>query len=295
MQQAFTDPADWIVILPVALPLIGAALLLMLHSLRDLHWILAMAVALAVIACDLELLRRTLETGPVSMTMGNWLPPFGISFTADAMGAAFALTSAAVTLLLMVYVEGGPPGSRPQGLHRLMLLLLAGVSGCFLTGDLFNLYVWFEVMLIASFGLMVLGGTRRQLDGAVKYGFLNFLATSFFLLALGLLYGLLGTLNMADIVARAPSANPAAMAGVASLFLLAFGMKAAAFPVNNWLPASYHTPPPAVSALLAGLLTKVGVYALLRSLVMVLRRSAPLPKRICVARSASSSSAVSAR
>jgi multicomponent Na+:H+ antiporter subunit D len=276
MQQAFTDPGDWIVILPVALPLIGAALLLMLHSLRDLHWILAMAVAVAVIACDLELLRRTLETGPLSMTMGNWLPPFGISFTADAMGAAFALTSAAVALLLMVYVEGGPPESRPQGLHRLMLLLLAGVSGCFLTGDLFNLYVWFEVMLIASFGLMVLGGTRRQLDGAVKYGFLNFLATTFFLLALGLLYGLLGTLNMADIVARAPSANPAAMAGVAALFLLAFGMKAAAFPVNNWLPASYHTPPPAVSALLAGLLTKVGVYALLRSLVMILPASRDL-------------------
>jgi multicomponent Na+:H+ antiporter subunit D len=276
MQQALTDPADWIIILPVALPLIGAALLLMLHSMRDLHWILAMAIALAVVACDLELLRRTLETGPLSMTMGNWLPPFGISFTVDAMGSAFALTSAAIALLLMIYVEGGPPASRPVGLHRLMLLLLAGVSGCFLTGDLFNLYVWFEVMLIASFGLMVLGGTRRQLDGAVKYGFLNFLATSFFLLALGLLYGLLGTLNMADVVARAPTANPAAMAGVASLILLAFGMKAAAFPVNNWLPASYHTPPPAVSALLAGLLTKVGVYALLRALVMILPASRDL-------------------
>jgi multicomponent Na+:H+ antiporter subunit D len=110
----------------------------------------------------------------------------------------------------------------------------------------------------------------------VKYGFLNFLATTFFLLALGLLYGLLGTLNMADIALRAPEANPAAMAGVGALLLLAFGMKAAAFPVNAWLPASYHTPPPAISALIAGLLTKVGVYALLRSLVMLLPASREL-------------------
>jgi multicomponent Na+:H+ antiporter subunit D len=273
MQQALANPADWIIILPVVLPLIGAALLLMLHGLRELHWALAIAVATAVLACDVELLRRTLETGPMSMTMGNWLPPFGISFTADAMSAGFALAAALVSLLLMIYVQGGVVASRPEGLHRLMLLLLAGVSGCFLTGDLFNLYVWFEVMLIASFGLMVLGGGRRALDGAVKYGFLNFLATSFFLLALGLLYGLLGTLNMADIVRVAPTANPAAMAGVTALLLLAFGMKAAAFPVNNWLPASYHTPPAAVSALLAGLLTKVGVYALLRTLVMLLPAS----------------------
>src|SRR5688572_3402110 len=207
MQQALINPADWIIILPVVLPLIGAALLLMLYGLRELHWALAIAVATAVLACDVELLRRTLETGPMSMTMGNWLPPFGISFTADAVGAGFALAAALVSLLLMIYVQGGGAAARPEGLHRLMLLLLAGVSGCFLTGDLFNLYVWFEVMLIASFGLMVLGGGRRALDGAVKYGFLNFLATSFFLLALGLLYGVLGTLDMADIVRVAANAD----------------------------------------------------------------------------------------
>ncbi len=144
------------------------------------------------------------------------------------------------------------------------------MSGAFLTGDLFNLYVWFELMLIASFGLMVLGGRKIQLDATVKYGFLNFLATSFFLVALGLLYGTLGTLNMADVVGAATRADPAVMASIAALLLLAFGVKAAAFPVNAWLPASYHAPPPAISALLAGLLTKVGVYALIRTLVMLL-------------------------
>ena len=275
MQTTLTAAADWIIILPVALPLIGAGLLLMLWATaRELHWLFAALVVVAVLLCDLELFRRTLETGPMSMTMGNWLPPFGISFTADAMSAAFALAASAVAALVLVYTGIDlPKGARRDGIYPLILLLLAGVSGSFLTGDLFNLYVWFEVMLIASFGLMVLGGRRSQLDGTVKYGFLNFLATTFFLLALGLLYGALGTLNMADIVGRAPSAEPAVMAGIAALLLLAFGMKAAAFPVNAWLPASYHTPPAGISALLAGLLTKVGVYAMLRALTMLLPAS----------------------
>ncbi len=101
-------------------------------------------------------------------------------------------------------------------------MLLTGVSGGFLTGDLFNLYVWFEVMLIASFGLLVIGGRKIQLDGAVKYGFLNFLATTFFLIAIGLLYGLVGTLNMADIALKAPQVQGGAIAAVAALFFLAF-------------------------------------------------------------------------
>ena len=277
MLTTATPAADWIIILPVALPLVGAALLLMLWNVREFHWLFAALVTAAVLVAEVELLRRTLATGPMSMTMGNWLPPFGISFTADVMSAVFALAASAVTLVLLFYLNMDVPSSaRRDGVYSLILLLLAGVSGAFLTGDLFNLYVWFEVMLIASFGLMVLGGNPAQLDGAVKYGFLNFLATTFFLLGLGLLYGLIGTLNMADISLRAPTANPAAMAGVAALLLLAFGMKAAAFPVNAWLPASYHTPPAAISALLAGLLTKVGVYALLRSLVMLLPASREL-------------------
>ncbi|WP_417310266.1 proton-conducting transporter membrane subunit [Devosia sp.] len=265
---------DWILILPVLLPMLGAAVLLMLRSMRDFQFAFTLLVVASVAWCDAALLQRVLLTGPLSMTMGNWLPPFGISFTADAVGAGFALAAAVVTFIVLIYLRMDlPERARHDGAYSLVLLLLTGVSGSFLTGDLFNLYVWFEVMLIASFGLMVLGGRNLQLDGTVKYGFLNFLATTFFLAALGLLYGLLGTLNMADIVRLAPMANPAAMAAVAGLLLLAFGMKAAAFPVNAWLPASYHTPPPAISALLAGLLTKVGVYALMRSLVMLVPAS----------------------
>ncbi|WP_316359466.1 proton-conducting transporter membrane subunit [Devosia sp.] len=284
MIETMTAAADWVVVLPLVLCLMGAAATLMLRRSGRLTFMFSLLILVGVIACEVTLLLRVLDSGPLSMTMGKWLPPFGISFTADIFGAGFALAAAVVTLAVLVYAQGerGADDGR-DGFHSMVLLLLAGVTGSFLTGDLFNLYVWFEVMLIASFGLIVLGGSPAQLDGAVKYGFLNFLATTFFLLALGLLYGLLGTLNMADILRVAPSANPAAMAGVAALLLLAFGMKAAAFPVNAWLPAAYHTPPAVISALFAGLLTKVGVYAMLRSLVVLLPASRDLLEPVLVA------------
>lgn len=274
LQDFATFPIDWLVILPVALGLSGAGLLLMLRDAKEAQFWLALGIVAVITLSNGMLVQRVVELGPVSMTMGRWLPPFGISFTADIASAVFALAAAFVTLVLLVHLRAEMPDrARRDGVYPLVLLLLAGVSGSFLTGDLFNLYVWFEVMLIASFGLMVLGGRNAQLDGTVKYGFLNFLATTIFLAALGLIYGTLGTLNMADIVRVAPTADPAVVTAIAALLLLAFGMKAAAFPVNNWLPASYHTPPAAIAALMAGLLTKVGVYALIRVLAMLLPAS----------------------
>ncbi|SEP77787.1 multicomponent Na+:H+ antiporter subunit D [Devosia sp. YR412] len=283
MIESVTAAGDWVLVLPLALCLLGAALALILRRDRALVLVMSLLVIAAVIACEVVLLLRVYEAGPLSMTMGKWLPPFGISFTADLFGAGFSLTAAVVTLLVLVYYEGDRGSGLDVNFHAMVLLLLAGVTGSFLTGDLFNLYVWFEVMLIASFGLLVLGGRPLQLDAAVKYGFLNFLATSFFLLALGLLYGSLGTLNMADIMRVAPQANMAAMGGIAAILLLAFGMKAAVFPLNGWLPASYHAPPPAISALFAGLLTKVGVFALLKSMVVLLPASRDLLEPVLVA------------
>jgi multicomponent Na+:H+ antiporter subunit D len=270
MIETLTAASEWVIVLPMVLLMMGGAILLMLRRTRVLSPGFAILVLIAVIACEWILLQRVIETGPVSMTMGRWLPPFGISFTADIFGAIFALTASIVTLVVLVYMLAGrDPSNNRDGQFALVLLLLAGVTGSFLTGDFFNLYVWFEVMLIASFGLLVIGGTSLQLDGTIKYGFLNFLATTIFLLSLGMTYGLLGTLNMADIIVKAPDANPAALAGIAALLVLAFGMKAAAFPVNAWLPASYHTPPAAVSALFAGLLTKVGIFAMMRALTVL--------------------------
>ena len=151
------------------------------------------------------------------------------------------------------------------GFYTLYQFLLLGVSGAFLTGDLFNLYVWFEVMLIASFGLMTLGGERDQLEGGLKYVVINLVSSTFFLIAVGLLYGATGTLNMAHLSTILLGADPSPLiSALAMLFLLTFGIKAAIFPLFFWLPASYHTPPVAVTALFGGLLTKVGVYAMYR-------------------------------
>ncbi|MGA6924170.1 MAG: proton-conducting transporter membrane subunit, partial [Desulfosarcina sp.] len=157
-----------------------------------------------------------------------------------------------------------------RGYYPLLHILVGGISGAFLTGDLFNLYVWFEVMLMASFALLVLGRTRVQLDGGVKYVVINLISTLLFLIGLGLVYAMTGTLNMAHLHIKLRAvADPGQVAAVSVLFLTAFGIKAGLFPLFFWLPASYHTPPVAVSAIFSGLLTKVGVYALIRTFTLL--------------------------
>jgi multicomponent Na+:H+ antiporter subunit D len=204
--------------------------------------------------------------GIQSTQVGSWPAPYGITLVADLFGAIMAalggLIGLAAVLSSLTSVDAG---RERYGYYPLVLILLMGVCGAFLTGDLFNLYVWFEVMLIASFVLLALGGERAQLEGAIKYVTLNLLSSAIFLAAVGLLYGATGTLNMADLSRRLEGvAQPGLVTTLAMLFLVTFGLKAAVFPLFFWLPASYHTPPVAVSALFAGLLTKVGVYALIR-------------------------------
>ncbi|MDR9775323.1 Na+/H+ antiporter subunit D [Rhizobium hidalgonense] len=262
----------WLAILPVAHCITLGAVLLMLRAYPRLQAWLAIS-GLAVLALiDAALLAKVVAEGPLTMVMGRWLPPFGIAFTVDLFGALMAFTSALVALAAGIYAlaDIGESGRR-YGFFPLLMLLMAGVSGAFLTGDVFNLYVWFEVLLISSFGLIILGSERQQIDGALKYAVLNLIATTLFLIGVGILYAVFGTLNMADIASKARDLRATApLMTLASLFLLAFAMKAAAFPVNFWLPAAYHTPRIVVSALFAGLLTKVGIYALIRVLVMLL-------------------------
>lgn len=274
MLDVATSVADWVIVWPVALPMVGAAILLMMRNRTEWQAPFSFAILIATLLANFSLIQTVYAKGPLTMTMGNWLPPFGISFTADSLSALFALVATLVMLVVLFFVQSEVEARETKyGYHPLMLILLTGVSGAFLTGDIFNLYVWFEVMLIATFGLMVIGGRKIQLDAAIKYGFINFLATTFFLIGIAYLYGLVGTLNMADIMVKAPYVENGAIASVAALFFLAFAIKAAAFPVNNWLPASYHAPDPAVSALFAGLLTKVGVYAMLRVHLMLIPQS----------------------
>lgn len=263
--------ADWLIPAPVVFCLLAGSVLLMLRKRTDLQPLIAIPALMILSALTLGLLAHVVINGTVSMTMGRWLPPFGISFTVDALGAFFAATSSLVALAAGIYGRSDVDHSGQRyGFYPFLLLIMAGVLGAFMTGDIFNLYVWFEVLLISSFGLLVLGSERSQLDGGVKYAFLNLIATTLFLVATGYLYGLFGTLNMADIAVKASELRASApLMTLVTLFLLAFAMKAAAFPVNFWLPASYHTPKLVVSALFAGLLTKVGIYALLRILGML--------------------------
>ncbi|TLP44844.1 Na+/H+ antiporter subunit D [Cohaesibacter sp. CAU 1516] len=273
MLMEATHFADWLIIAPIILTIVGGALLLMLREKTKLHGALATLIMGLLVLVDALLLARVLDVGPIAMTMGRWLPPFGITFTVDAFGALMALISGVVALAVCIYslVEISVTGRR-FGFYPLLMLLMTGVTGSFLTGDIFNLYVWFEVMLISSFGLLILGGERIQLDGALKYAILNLLATTLFLIATGLLYGAVGSLNMADISLKLPAVQEAGapIITIGALYFLAFAMKAAAFPLNFWLPASYHTPNIVVSALFGGILTKVGVYALIRTMILLL-------------------------
>ncbi len=262
---------DWLLIAPVVLPILGAAALLMMRKRINWHAPAAIVILLLMVAADVGLLVRVWHEGPLMMAMGSWLPPFGIVFTADLLGVLFALMTALVGLICAFFAISEVEVTELRyGYFTFYLLMLAGVTGAFLTGDIFNLYVWFEVLLISSFGLLALGSNPIQLDGTFKYALLNLVGTTLFLVSVGILYGLSGSLNMADLAVKARGADlgaPLMTFGV--LMALAFLMKAAAFPLNAWLPASYHVTRSSSAALFAALLTKVGIYALLRTQIMI--------------------------
>ncbi len=268
--QSSTPLYTWLVVVPLVLPLISAGALLALRNNVRLQATATLIVMALTTAGAIGLNAVVALGGPVMMAAGNWLPPFGIVITIDQLGALLVLVTSLVGLIGVGYARFDIDEDGVQfGFFSFYLLLIAGVNGSFSTGDIFNLYVWFEVFLIASFGLLIMGGRRIQLDGAVKYGVLNLIATTIFLIAVAALYGVTGTLNMADIRTVLAEADVDPPLAIGALFVLAFLMKAAAFPLHFWLPAAYHTPRIVVAALFAGLLTKVGVYALLRIVVML--------------------------
>jgi multicomponent Na+:H+ antiporter subunit D len=251
--------------LPVLIPMATAILTLFIKDRRAERVVTLIGVSLGLVYA-IYLLRLVWQQGTVFTAIGNWPPPYGIVLVVDLFSAIMLLLSALMGWLVLFYSFGTLDRARERyNFYALYLFMLMGVNGAFLAGDLFNLYVWFEVMLIASFGLMTLGGERGQLEGGLKYVVINLVSSTIFLIAVGLLYGLTGTLNMADLHRVLSAYPPSAITNaLAMLFLVTFGIKAAVFPLFFWLPASYHTPPVAVTALFGGLLTKVGVYAMFR-------------------------------
>lgn len=279
-----SELAAWLLIWPIVVPLMGAAIAVAMWGRAAIQTVIAFVTIGLQLVAALALFHHVWMNGPLAMSMGGWPAPFGIAFVADALGAGLAVVSSLVAMAVIVFsLADANADHRRAGFVPLFLALMTGVVGAFLTADIFNLYVWFEVTLISSFGLMVLGGRREQLDGAIKYAFLNLLATTFLLISIALLYGLTGTLNMADLsgkVAALPAST--SIETIALLLLLSLGMKAALFPLHFWLPAAYHTPLPTVSAIFAALLTKVGVYALLRVFMVVFPDGAELAREAMI-------------
>lgn len=258
---------------PIALPLLTAALILGVARwggrgrIQLQRWLAAIALAINLGVAG-TLLAYTLDGNRLVLQMGGWPAPYGITFYADALSALMLMLTAVVSAAVLPFSIATIDYHRERmGFYPLFLLLLMGVNGAFLAGDLFNLYVFFEVLLMASFVLLTLGGQPAQTNSGIRYVVLNLLASTIFLSAAGIAYGTLGTLNMAQIAERlqTPNAPAAVKTLLAGLLFVGFGSKAALFPLFFWLPASYHTPHPAVTALFGGLLTKVGVYTLFRT------------------------------
>jgi multicomponent Na+:H+ antiporter subunit D len=254
--------------------MIFGVLCLLTYRSNRLQKILGVTGTVLLFAASVALFISTMKSDILVLQIGSWPAPFGITLVSDLFSATMQLLTSIVGLAVGWYslaVIG--EGRIAFGYFALFHFLMMGVNGAFLTGDIFNLYVWFEVMLISSFVLMALGGERAQMAGAIKYVTINLISSAMFLAALGILYGIAGTLNMADLAVKfsqiETESSRALITTISVLFLAAFGIKAAIFPLFFWLPASYHTPPAAIAAIFSGLLTKVGVYALIRVFTLI--------------------------
>jgi len=257
--------------LPIILPLAGAVLCMFFRRNLAAQRGLAVLVSVLLLLVAIGLMAHTRDGTIAVMNVGNWQAPFGITLVVDMLSSTMLVLAGLLAVAVSIYACFDLDEPRIRfGFFPLMLILLMGVNGAFVTGDLFNLYVWFEVLLTASFILLALGGERPQLEGSIKYVALNLLSSALFLAGVGILYGMAGTLNMAELaVVVQQGGRGGLVAMVAVMFMLAFGIKAGMFPLYFWLPASYPTPPAAVSALFSGLLTKVGAYSLIRVFTLI--------------------------
>lgn len=252
---------------PLLIPLLTAVLTAMLARHGRAQAAVSLLGAGALSLSAVLLLGAVTQSGRLSVALGNWPLPFGIELASDALSAVLVLVTALLGLVVLLYQTGWRESAGLPGLHPLVHGLLAATVAVFLAADLFNLYVWFELMLIAVLGLLVQGGSKRHAEAAFKYFAVSMLGTLLLLGAVGMLYGATGHLNFTAL--RVASLQPglaAALPIYITLLLLAFLLKAGAFPLFAWLPASYHTLPAPVLALVGGLLTKVAAYVVLRLL-----------------------------
>ncbi|MCZ7528289.1 MAG: Na+/H+ antiporter subunit D [Acidimicrobiia bacterium] len=252
--------------LPVVLPLLAAGLSMALSRRVALQRVVGVVALGATLAVCIALLVRVEADGIAAVQLGGWPAPLGITLVADLFACILLVISMTTVLAVLVFAIGHPGSEDTSAIfHPVYLVLTAGVAASFLTGDLFNLFVAFEVMLSASYVLITLGGRRDQVRTGMTYVVISLTASALFITALGLVYASTGTVNMADLAGRLAELPDATRTAIGLLFLVVFGVKAAIFPLFFWLPDSYPTAPSPVTAIFAGLLTKVGVYAIIRS------------------------------
>lgn len=260
-----------LLILPVLMPGLMAGLIVAFARSRlPLQRVAAALVVLALmLVAGLLLVRAT--AGPEAYFLGNWPAPFGIVLMLDRLSALMLALVALLSGLVLIYVIGTGWDRRGKHFHALFLFQLMGLNGAFLTGDAFNLFVFFELLLIASYGLMIHGGGAERLRAGVQYVAFNLLGSTLFLFGLGLIYAVTGTLNMADLaerIAALPAGDAALLRVAAVMILLVFAVKGALVPLQFWLPGTYANAPGPVAALFA-VMTKVGAYAVIRFSTLV--------------------------
>lgn len=256
--------------LAVLIPFLGAALnFVIVHRNRLQRTVTVGAMALTLVL-DALMLADVWNQGPQAVHLGGWAAPYGIVMVVDQLSALMLVVSVVVSLAVLVYaVSEGVAGGDDEGpisiFYPTFLLLVAGVSNAFLAGDLFNLYVGFEILLTASYVLLTMGGTAQRIRAGVTYVVVSVISSILFLITLGMIYGATGTVNMADLSVKLADLPQGTQLQLHLMLLIAFGVKAAVFPLSFWLPDSYPTASAPVTAVFAGLLTKVGVYSIIRT------------------------------
>lgn len=268
-------PASVLVPVPIVVPLLAAALALLARRPVAQRVVAFTALGLVTVAAGLLVVRADAD-GPLAVQAGGWPAPLGITLVADRLSALLTLTSAVVLVIVLVYAVGqgvadqmhaaGEPSARRLFVfHPVYLVLAAGVSFAFLTGDLFNLFVALEVMLTASYVLITLQAQAEGIRSAMTYVVTNLLASTLLVMTIGLIYAATGTVNMAQLSERVQTLPGGVRLALGLALLVVFGIKAALFPLFFWLPDSYPVAPAPVTAVFAGLLTKVGAYAIIRT------------------------------